>query len=168
MNQTNVIVVIVVILLAVVVGSFLMLNKSTSGYCTCTGYGTAENRPPLNLWNAAGTAQSSGEVVTDDRVAAPGYAQQDVAYEPSMWSFAEANKTGCMCNYGSSSEVMNKMVPLSAVGATVPPGAVCGNTRSFPLRRGYEYQGYETAPATTHRYGSYSSAYNPDIEMGIM
>lgn len=153
----KILIVIVLILLAIVVVSFAL--QTASNYCTCTGLGTSVNEPPLNLWGAGDTSQPQQK--------STGYAQQDTAYDPSVWSVVDANKSGCMCDYGSSMAV-KKLVPLSTVNAVLPPGTVSDNKVSYPLRRGFEYRGLETAPSTTHRYGAYADAYDPDVEIGVM
>lgn len=159
------IVIIAVVIMILLSISVYYLTKS-SNYCTCTGYGqqVSSNSPLLDLWGAGGNASSEEPV--DPDVASPGYKQDYLAYEPSIWSVAEENKSGCMCNYGDY--VRKRVVPLEMVGASVPPGSVSNNVQSFPLTRGYEYKGYQTAPATTHRYGSYSGESNPDYAVGIM
>ena len=169
MDQNSVMWIVVIIVLSVV-AVFMFTSSGGSGYCDCSPMNS------LASWNAA----NNGDL-QEYSGPAP-YAMLSTAYGPSVYAAQELNLAsrasdgdmqqytsggGCPCVDAASLQ-QRKLVPLSQVGATVPPGSVSNNVASFPLAKGYVQQGYGTAPATSFRYGSYSEMYDPDMAVGIM
>lgn len=162
-----------VVIIVIIVATVFIFTKSS--YCNCTGMDTKVRSPPLNLWNAANGGMGDKLVEYSGPSA---YGMISTAYDPSLWGALErdiATKAssgatdyagGCACT--TTGFVPNKIVPLEAVGASVPPGSVSNNVASYPVNRGYTHRGYNTAPGTSFRYGSYMDTYNPDMAVGIM
>lgn len=171
MHQNAIVCFVVIIVL--IIATVFVFTKSS--YCNCTGMNTKVNSPSLNLWNAANGGMGDKLV---DYSGPAAYGMLTTAYNPSVWGILEKNIAtvastgstdyggGCACT--TTGVAPNKIVPLEAVGASVPPGAVSSNVASYPVNRGYTDRGYNTIPLTSFRYGSYTDAYDPDMAVGIM
>lgn len=167
----NAILVSFVVIIVIVITTVFVFTKSS--YCNCTGMNRKTSDPPLNLWNAAHGGM--GDVKEYKGPAA--YGMLSTAYGPSVWGALERNIAtvassgalnyggGCPCDTSKSS---SKIVPLSSVGGSVPPGSVSNSVASYPVNKGYTDSGYNTVPKTSFRYGAYADSYNPDLAVGIM
>ena len=128
-----------------------VFTKST--YCDCAGPSTKVATTPLNLWHA-----SSGGMGEKANYSGPdAYGVIDEAYDPSTWSYVNTNDV-----------LPQKLVQLSAVGASVPPGAVSRGKISMPVNRGYVRRGYGTTPQTNIGTSLYENTYNRDMAVGIL
>ena len=168
----NEILVSFVVIIVVVVTTVFVFTKSS--YCNCTGMNSKTAGPALNLWNAVNGGMGDIKEYTGPAA----YGMLSTAYGPSVWGALERNIAtaassgalnyggGCACNTSTNSS--SKIVPLSAVGGSVPPGAVSNGVASYPVNKGYTDSGYNTVPKTSFRYGAYADSYNPDSAVGIM
>jgi len=174
MDRNTIICLVAVIILVIAI---IYIFMDTSGYCNCTGMDTKVNSPPLNLWNAANGGMDTKMM---EYIGPDAYGKILSAYDPGMWGVIErdvatrASNRGC--NYTSTMpspiSSANKIVPLSSIGASVPPGSVSNDIANYPINAGYIRNGYDTSPntipGTSYRYGTYFNECNPDMKVGVM